>query len=79
MSLHGPNNDDHRRKTCIYYGRIGHSLQDCHEREVDIWKLETNRCTRLEANKLHQLANIVEKESDYREHGENEQQDTPIT
>ncbi len=78
-SFQGPNNDDHCKKTCIYYGRIGHWLQDCHEKEVDIFKLETDRHTRLEANKLHQLANIVEEESDFRKHGKNEQQDTPIT
>jgi hypothetical protein len=41
-------------------------------------KLEIDKCTRLEVNKLHQLANIVEEENDSREHGENEQQDTPI-
>jgi hypothetical protein len=76
-SLQGPNNDDHHKKTCIYCGRIGHWLQDCHEKEVDILKLETNRHIRLEVNKLHQLANIVEEESDFKEHGENEQ-DAPI-
>jgi hypothetical protein len=73
----GPNNDDRREKTCIYCGRIGHWLQDCHEKKV-ILKLETCRHIRLEANKLHQLANIVEVENDCKEHGENEQQDTPI-
>jgi hypothetical protein len=39
---------------------------------------ETDRHIRLEVNKLHQLTNIVEEESDFKEHGENEQQDTPI-
>ncbi len=66
MSFQGPNNDDRHKKTCIYYGQIGHWLQDCHEKKVDIMELETDRCTRLETNKLHQLANIVEKESNFK-------------
>jgi hypothetical protein len=79
VSFQRPNNDDHCKKTCIYCGRIGHWLQDCHEKEVDILKLETNKCTKLVVNKLHQLTDIVEEESDFREHGKNEQQYTPIT
>jgi hypothetical protein len=66
VSFQGPNNDDCRKKTCIYCGRIGHWLQDCHEKEVDILKLKIDRCTKLEAIKHHQLANIVEEESDFR-------------
>jgi len=39
-SFQGPNNDDCHKKTCIYCGRIGHWLQDCHEKEIDILNLK---------------------------------------
>ncbi len=63
------NNDERCKKTCNYYGQIDHWLWNCHERKANILKLETNKHTKLKASKLCQLANIMEKESYYGEHG----------
>ncbi len=72
------NNDEHCKKTCNYYGQISHWLWNYHEKKTNIQKLETDKHTRSEASKFCQSTNIVEEESYYGEHGENEEQSTPI-